>query len=99
MRITKLLGTLLIVAGTFVGTRADGWSAVYVLAGLALAFAGVLLASVRKVRRFRVRGDRTAERQRLFRFSPVVRRSRLPSDGRVSPTPVLATAGAPVPRA
>ena len=52
MRISKLLGVLLLVGGFFTFTRGTGWHVGYMALGAFLGFVGLLLVSRRKVRAF-----------------------------------------------
>src|SRR3954470_12995035 len=52
MRITKLVGILLLVCGVFVFTRGTGWHLSYMPLGVAIGFAGLLLVSRRPTRRW-----------------------------------------------
>ena len=51
MRATKLLGALFLIAGFFTLTRGNGWQVAYIMAGLALAFVGLLLTTRLPARR------------------------------------------------
>jgi hypothetical protein len=52
MRVSKLLGCLLLVGGFFTFTRGTGWHGTYMALGAFLGFVGLLLVSRRKVRTF-----------------------------------------------
>jgi hypothetical protein len=52
MRVSKLLGLLLLVGGFFTFTRGTGWHVGYMALGAFLGFLALLLLSPRKVRAF-----------------------------------------------
>jgi hypothetical protein len=54
MRVSKLVGVLLLVGGLFTATRGTGWHFGYMALGAFLGFIGLLLLSRRKVRAFHV---------------------------------------------